>query len=94
MACSKYEYTKKYELPHALIPLHTFPIVRVDGHAFSRFTALAQFKKPLDSRGLELANAVAMQIMDRFPGEIVMAFGQSDEYSFVWRRETTVWGRR
>ena len=38
-------------------------------------------------------NECAGAVMREF-SDIVMAYGQSDEYSFVLRRDTTLFGRR
>ncbi len=38
-------------------------------------------------------NRAAKGVMQEFP-DIVLAFGESDEYSFLMRRDATVYGRR
>ena len=47
-----------------------------------RFTSLHDFQKPNDERGLRLMDAAAKAVMEEFP-DIVLAFGESDEYSYV-----------
>ena len=92
MAESKYEYVKGFELDDALLP-NTYIVVRVDGRGFSKFTAEHAFGKASDVRGVSLMNQCAAEVLKEW-GEIVLAFGQSDEYSFVLPRHATVFGRR
>ncbi|KAJ3276110.1 tRNA-histidine guanylyltransferase 1-like [Terramyces sp. JEL0728] len=92
MACSKYEYVKHFESATTLLK-NTYFVVRIDGHSFHRFTKTHNYKKPNDSRGISLMNACAMEVMKEF-NDIILAYGQSDEYSFVFPRETTLYGRR
>jgi tRNA(His) guanylyltransferase len=75
-----------------LLP-HAFIVVRVDGRAFTRFTTDHAYIKPNDARGLALMNQCAAAVLKDW-GDIVMAFGESDEYSFVFSRKSTVFGRR
>ena len=46
---------------------------------FSRLTARYNFVKPNDTRGLGLMNAAAEAVMKELP-DLVLAYGQSDEY--------------
>ncbi len=92
MACSKFEYVKQFEKNDACL-LNTWMVVRIDGHSFHRFTHEHNFAKPNDDRGLSLLNHCAQQVMENFK-DIVVAYGQSDEYSFVFRRSCTVYERR
>ena len=92
MACSRFEYVKAFEQPDALLPA-TYIVVRVDGRGFSRFTADHGYAKPNDVRGLALMNQCAAGVMREW-GEAVLAFGESDEYSFVFPRGAGVFGRR
>lgn len=55
MACSKFEYVKKFEYSQPLLP-NTFLIVRIDGKGFSKFTTLHDFKKPNDFDAINLMN--------------------------------------
>jgi len=73
--------------------LNTFIVVRIDGKGFTKFTTLHGFAKPNDEAGLELMNKAAKFVMKSF-SEIFVAYGQSDEYSFVFRREAQLYGRR
>ena len=92
MAGSKYEYVRSFEQPDALLP-STFIIVRIDGHAFTKFTAAHGWAKPTDTRGVCLMTAAALDVVREW-GDIVFAYGQSDEYSFVLPPRSTVFGRR
>lgn len=92
MACSKYEYVKKFESPISLLP-STFIVIRLDGKGFTKFTDAHEFEKPNDLQGLSLMNRSAEEVLHRFP-EIWIAYGQSDEYSFVLKKNTTLFNRR
>ena len=93
MANSRYEYVKDFELPDQLLP-GTFIVVRIDGKSFTAFTRDHDFEKPHDTAGLDLMNAAAVATMHQYPGDIVLAFGHSDEYSFLFRKDTTLYKRR
>ncbi|KAJ3300443.1 tRNA-histidine guanylyltransferase 1-like [Borealophlyctis nickersoniae] len=92
MACSKYEYVKRFETTTSLLP-NTFIVVRIDGHSFHRFTSAHGFVKPNDPRALHLMNYAAQKCMEEIQ-DIVIAYGQSDEFSFVLRREASLYKRR
>ncbi|KAI8821842.1 tRNAHis guanylyltransferase-domain-containing protein [Fimicolochytrium jonesii] len=92
MACSKFEYVKHFEQHSTLLP-NSHLVVRVDGHGFHRFTSVHNFTKPNDARGLDLMARAARACMDAYP-EITLAYGQSDEFSFVFKRATTLYKRR
>ncbi|KAH9945404.1 tRNAHis guanylyltransferase [Epithele typhae] len=92
MAGTKYAYVRNFELPDPLLP-DTFIVLRIDGHAFHRLSEEHQFIKPNDERALQLMDHAARDIMDEFK-DIVLAFGESDEYSFLFRRSASVYNRR
>lgn len=92
MAGSKYAYVKNYELPDNLLP-GTFMIMRIDGHGFHRFSTEHSFAKPNDERALRLMDCAAQSVMDEYK-DIVLAFGESDEYSFLFRKDTKLYNRR
>ncbi len=58
-----------------------------------RFTEAHNYNKPQDDRGIDLMNRCAMEVMKRC-GDIVFAIGASDEYSFILRRDATLFSRR
>lgn len=92
MACSKFEYVKAFERHDTLLQ-NTYIVVRIDGHGFHRFTKEHEFAKPNDERSLKLANLAAITCLDHFK-DIVFAYGQSDEYSFVLPRSCNLYKRR
>lgn len=92
MAKSKYEYVKTFELEDKILP-NTWIVVRLDGKNFTRFCDMHGFEKPNDSRALELMNKCATAVMEEYH-DICLAYGQSDEYSFVFRKDTKFYNRR
>ena len=63
--------------------------MRLDGKGFHKFSDAHGFKKPNEKPALDLMNKCATNVMSEF-NEILLAYGQSDEYSFVFRKETQV----
>lgn len=53
--------------------------MRIDGRGFSKFTKKHDFTKPNDRRAIDLMNAAAEEVMKQLV-DIVIAYGQSDEY--------------
>ncbi|QSZ29538.1 hypothetical protein DSL72_004053 [Monilinia vaccinii-corymbosi] len=92
MANSKYEYVKAFEQPDLLIP-NTWIVVRIDGRGFHKFSDKYAFEKPNDRRALDLMNAAAKAVMMELP-DIVIAYGVSDEYSFVFHKSCVLFERR
>ncbi|KAJ8620990.1 hypothetical protein MRB53_029519 [Persea americana] len=92
MANSKYEYVKSFESNDKLMP-STWIVVRIDGHGFKKFSEDHGFDKPNDEQALYLMNACAVSMLQEFP-DIVFAYGVSDEYSFIFRKETQFYQRR
>ncbi|CAB0035693.1 unnamed protein product [Trichogramma brassicae] len=92
MAQSKFEYVRNFEVEDRLLP-NCWIVVRVDGKNFSKFSDLHEFTKPNDRRALHLMNHAAIIVMRNYK-DIVMAYGQSDEYSFVFRKSTELYNRR
>jgi tRNA(His) guanylyltransferase len=68
-------------------------VVRIDGRGFTKFCNSVQMVKPNDIRGINLMNRAAVEVMNNMK-EIVIAYGQSDEYSFVFKRKAKVFDRR
>jgi len=48
----------------------------------NRFTSKYEFVKPNDKNGLDVMNAAAQAVMKELP-DLVLAFGNSDEYRYV-----------
>lgn len=92
MSKSKFEYVKEFELDSKCLP-NCWIVVRIDGRNFSKFCDTHRFVKPNDVAALDLMNRAAITVMEDFK-EIVLAFGQSDEYSFVFRKDTELYKRR
>ncbi|KAJ2780340.1 tRNA-histidine guanylyltransferase 1-like [Coemansia javaensis] len=92
MAKSRYEYVRDFERDDRLLP-STWLVVRIDGQGFTRFTAKHGFAKPNDLRALQLMNRAAVAVVEAMQ-EIVLAYGQSDEYSFVFAKDAKAFERR
>ncbi|XP_040844602.1 probable tRNA(His) guanylyltransferase isoform X2 [Ochotona curzoniae] len=58
-----------------------------------RFSEKHNFAKPNDSRALHLMTKCAQTVMEELE-DIVIAYGQSDEYSFVFKRKSNWFKRR
>ncbi|KAM5169299.1 putative tRNA(His) guanylyltransferase isoform 2-T2 [Callospermophilus lateralis] len=92
MAKSKFEYVRDFEADDTCLP-QCWVVVRLDGRNFHRFAEKHNFAKPNDSRALHLMNKCAQTVMEELE-DIVIAYGQSDEYSFVFRRKSNWFKRR
>lgn len=92
MAKSRYEYVKTFEQDPQLLP-STWIVVRIDGQAFTHFCKTHQLEKPNDIHCINTMNAAARQTCLKFTN-IVLAYGQSDEYSFVISPESQFFNRR
>ncbi|KAJ0420484.1 Thg1 C terminal domain-containing protein [Aspergillus carlsbadensis] len=92
MANSRYEYVKAFEQPDILLP-NTWIVVRIDGRGFHKLSARYEFKKPNDIRALDLMNAAAVEVLKDLP-DLVIAYGVSDEYSFVFHPSCDLFERR
>lgn len=87
----KFQYFDKFKKNEFCLP-GSWIVVRLDGKQFTRFTDFHVFDKPNDIRALELMNRAAAKVMEDFK-DICLAFGQSDEYSFVLRKDTDLFNR-
>ncbi|KAF9570821.1 tRNA-His guanylyltransferase [Mortierella alpina] len=92
MAKSKYEYVKEFEEDDKLLR-NVYILVRIDGKGFHKFSAAHEFAKPNDVRALNLMNHAARSVMHELD-DILIAFGESDEYSFLFRKSTDLYQRR
>nr|CAG4650371.1 EOG090X0AR4 [Sida crystallina] len=92
MAKSKFEYVRNFELDDQCLP-NSWIVVRVDGKGFHKFTSDHDYEKPNDKRGLGLMSFAATAVMNEFK-DICLGYGQSDEYSFVFRKDSQVYNRR
>ena len=92
MAKSRYEYVKNYEQDFILLP-STWLVIRIDGKGFTSFCELHNFEKPNDIQLLNVMNKAAQLTCRNFK-DIVLAYGQSDEYSFVINPKSKFFNRR
>ncbi|KAI0473826.1 tRNA guanylyltransferase [Xylariaceae sp. FL0804] len=92
MANSRFEYVKDFERDDHLLP-NTWIVVRIDGRGFTKLCTKYQLEKPNDRRALDLMNAAARAVVTELP-DITIAYGVSDEYSFVLHKSCTLFERR
>ncbi|XP_033830531.1 probable tRNA(His) guanylyltransferase isoform X2 [Periophthalmus magnuspinnatus] len=91
MAKSKFEYVRNFEADDTCLR-NCYIVVRLDGRNFHKFAEQHKFIKPNDNRALGLLTRSAVSVMEELE-DIVIAYGQSDEFSFVFKR-TTNWFKR
>eukprot|EP00922_Rhytidocystis_sp_ex-Travisia-forbesii_P005536 GHVS01008065.1.p1 GENE.GHVS01008065.1~~GHVS01008065.1.p1 ORF type:complete len:428 (-),score=99.11 GHVS01008065.1:178-1461(-) len=89
---NQFQHIRHNESDETLLPNCWF-VVRVDGINFAGFTRQHWYDKPNDIRGSQLMNAAAEHVMQML-GDVVIAYGQSDEYSFLFPRHTKLYQRR
>ena len=92
MAKSRFEYVRTFERDPTLLP-SCHIVVRLDGRKFHTFAQQCGFVEPHDARLAHLMNRSALAVCQRIP-DIILAFGQSDEYSFLFARDTVGFQRR
>ncbi|XP_029369005.1 putative tRNA(His) guanylyltransferase [Echeneis naucrates] len=92
MAKSKFEYVRNFETDDTCLR-NCYIVVRLDGRNFHRFAEQHKFTKPNDNRALGLMSRSARSVMEELE-DIVIAYGQSDEFSFVFKRSSTWFKRR
>ncbi|KAL9113176.1 MAG: hypothetical protein Q9187_007660 [Circinaria calcarea] len=94
MANSKYEHVKVYEKQDILLP-STYIVIRIDGRGFHKYrlSQKYEFIKPNDRYALDLMNAAARAVMEDLP-DVSMAYGLSDEFSFVFGPSCDLFERR
>ncbi|UYV81142.1 THG1L [Cordylochernes scorpioides] len=92
MAKSKFEYVRHFEEEKKCLK-DCWIVVRIDGKSFHKFTKLHDYIKPNDDRGLNLMTKSALSVMENIK-DICLAYGQSDEYSFIFQRNTQLYNRR
>ncbi|XP_038651219.1 probable tRNA(His) guanylyltransferase [Scyliorhinus canicula] len=92
MAKSKFEYVRNFEADDTCLQ-NCWVVVRLDGRNFHKFADQHGFKKPNDERALQLMSKCALTVMEEL-NDIVIAYGQSDEYSFVFKRKSNWFKRR
>ncbi|XP_057725442.1 tRNA(His) guanylyltransferase 1-like isoform X1 [Arachis stenosperma] len=92
MANSKYEYVKNFELEDEVM-FPNFILVRINGRNFTKFSQLHQLHKPYDENALNLMNSCAVSLLEEY-ADIVLAYGFSDEYTFVFKKTSKFYDRR
>ncbi|XP_074593684.1 tRNA-histidine guanylyltransferase [Brevipalpus obovatus] len=95
MANSRFEYVRDYEPANdsKLLP-NCYIVVRVDGQRFHHFSSSHKFHKPNDKRALDLMVESGKHVIKSFYPNITMAYGQSDEFSFIFARNSNSYKRR
>ena len=93
MANSRFEYVRKFETRDILLP-DTYIVVRIDGKKFHEFSKFYNFEKPNDLRALKLMNACAKNVVKQYRTDMICAYGESDEYSFILKKDTELYNRR
>ncbi|KAG7273530.1 hypothetical protein CRUP_009879 [Coryphaenoides rupestris] len=91
MAKSKFEYVRQFETDDTCLR-NCYIVVRLDGRNFHKFSEKHSFAKPNDNRSLGLMTRSAQSVMEELD-DVVIAYGQSDEFSFVFKR-TSNWFKR
>uniref|UniRef100_A0A8C7ZPB7 tRNA(His) guanylyltransferase n=1 Tax=Oryzias sinensis TaxID=183150 RepID=A0A8C7ZPB7_9TELE len=91
MAKSKFEYVRSFETDDTCLR-NCYIVVRLDGRNFHKFSEQHGFTKPNDNRALGLMTRSAQSVMEELE-DIIIAYGQSDEFSFVFKR-TSNWFKR
>ncbi|OTB04069.1 hypothetical protein M426DRAFT_73640 [Hypoxylon sp. CI-4A] len=75
---------KQYEAAFEFtLPTSSPTILRLDGHAFSSFTAQPHFRRPFDQRIHDAMIATCSDLLDFFPRATV-AYTQSDEITLIF----------
>ncbi|QLG70896.1 hypothetical protein HG535_0A08420 [Zygotorulaspora mrakii] len=93
MAKSRFEYVREFENHERLLP-ECYIVVRIDGKKFHEFSKFYEFEKPNDLNALKLMNASAKNVVLHYKNDIILAYGESDEYSFILRQNSTLYNRR
>ncbi|XP_012680926.2 probable tRNA(His) guanylyltransferase [Clupea harengus] len=92
MAKSKFEYVRSFETDDTCLR-NCYIVVRLDGRNFHKFSEQHGFVKPNDERALALMRRSAGCVMEQLD-DVCVAYGQSDEFSFVFKRSTNWFKRR
>ncbi|XP_019901184.2 probable tRNA(His) guanylyltransferase isoform X1 [Esox lucius] len=92
MAKSKFEYVRNFETDDTCLK-NCYIVVRLDGRNFHKLSELHKFLKPNDDRALGLMTRCARSVMEDMD-DIIISYGQSDEYSFIFKRSSNWFKRR
>ncbi|KAK6150521.1 hypothetical protein DH2020_015453 [Rehmannia glutinosa] len=69
------------------------PVKRPRRKTEFRFSEVHEFEKPNDAQALNLMNSCVTGVLEEFK-DIIFAYGVSDEYSFVLKKESQLYGRQ
>ena len=95
MANSRFDFHKQEEKNTDLrFNRGTYIIVRIDGDKFHNFSSEHNFHKPNDKRALDLMVESAKQVLRTYKGHIPLAYGHSDEFSFLIKSTSNILSRR
>lgn len=61
----------------------TYTAFKLDGVSFSRLTSSHKLHKPNDQRHVNLMNKCASDLYKQHRGDLISAYGFSDEFSFI-----------
>ncbi|GMH09297.1 hypothetical protein Nepgr_011138 [Nepenthes gracilis] len=86
------DYVRSFQFDSKLMP-STWIVVRIDGCHFHRFCEIHEFEKPNDKLALELMNSCAVALLQEFQ-DIIFAYGVSDEYSFILKKDSQLYQRQ
>ncbi|KAM5577537.1 hypothetical protein ABKV19_008066 [Rosa sericea] len=86
------DFLKSFQFEKRLTP-STWIVIRIDGCHFHRFSDVHEFVKPNDEQALKLMNSCAVAVVKEFQ-DTVFAYGVSDEYSFVLKKDSQFYQRR
>jgi tRNA(His) guanylyltransferase len=92
MSNSKFEYVKSFENKNDLLK-NTYIVIRIDGKGFTKFTDAHGYKKPNEIKGIKVMALAGLSVMESFP-EIFLGYGQSDEFSFAFKKNARLYNRR
>lgn len=84
-------YIESFQIRDKLM-LSTWIVVRIDGCSFHRFSKSHDFTKPNDISALNLMNSCGAAVLEEFQ-DIIFAYGVSDEFSFVLRKDSKLYDR-
>lgn len=91
MSKSRYEYVKSFETLDTCLK-ETYIVARIDGKGFHTFSKENSFEKPNDIKALEVMNKAALSVCETFK-DIIIAYGESDEYSFAFKKTSDLYKR-
>ena len=89
---TRFAYLESYGSEEKLLR-DAYLVVRIDGRAFTPFCQRHPILRPIDDRLLGLMNECGRRVMEKIE-DIVFGFGQSDEFSFIFKKSSQVCDRK